>query len=124
MHTSTARRVSQLAVLLTAGLPALAGMLIFRSQPVLLAAIQGEPGQLGALTHAFYNMPGVMLLVLLVIGFGLAIGSFLQLRETDDASRLATQLVLLCASALISVLYACLFVLALALPLYARLTAF
>ncbi len=124
MHTSTARRVSQLAVLLTAGLPALAGMLIFRSQPVLLAAIQGEPGQLGALTHVFYNMPGVMLLVLLAIGFGLAVASFLQLREIDDASRLATQLVLLCASALVSVLYACLFVLALALPLYARLTAF
>lgn len=124
MQASTARRISQLAVLLTAGLPALAGMLIFRSQPVLLAAIQGEPGQLGVLTHAFYNMPGIMLIVLLVLGLGLALASFWQLREADDATRLATQLVLLCASALISVLYACLFVLALALPLYARLTAF
>lgn len=122
MDPVSSRRISQLAVLLTAGLPAIAGMLIFRSQPVLVAGIQGEPGQLGILTNLFYNHPAAALLALLAVGFGLAIASFLQLRQADEAGRLATQLVLLCASSLVSVLYASLFVLALALPLYARLT--
>lgn len=122
MDPVSSRRISQLAVLLTAGLPAIAGMLIFRSQPVLVAGIQGEPGRLGFLTNLFYNHPAAALLALLALGFGLAIASFLQLRQADEAGRLATQLVLLCASALVSVLYASLFVLALALPLYARLT--
>ncbi len=118
-----ARRISQLAVLMTAGLPALAGMLIFRSQPILIAAIQGEPGRLGFLTDLFYNHAGAALIALLAIGGGLATASFLQLRKPDDADRLATQLALLCGSALLSVAYATLFVLAAALPLYARLTA-
>lgn len=122
MDPVSSRRISQLAVLLTAGLPAIAGMLIFRSQPVLVAGIQGEPGQLGILTSLFYNHPAAALLALLAVGFGLAIASFLQLRQADESGRLATQLVLLCASSLVSVLYASLFVLALALPLYARLT--
>lgn len=123
MDTVNARRISQLAVLMTAGLPALAGMLIFRSQPILIAAIQGEPGRLGFLTDLFYNHAGAALIALLAIGGGLATASFLQLRKPDDADRLATQLALLCGSALLSVAYATLFVLAAALPLYARLTA-
>ncbi len=123
MDTANARRISQLAVLMTAGLPALAGMLIFRAQPILVAAIQGEPGKLGALTDLFYNHAGASLLALLVAGCALAAASFLQLRKDDDAERLATQLALLCGSALLSVAYAALFVMAAALPLYARLTA-
>lgn len=123
MDTVNARRISQLAVLMTAGLPALAGMLIFRSQPILIAAIQGEPGRLGFLTDLFYNHAGAALVALLAIGGGLATASFLQLRKPDDTDRLATQLALLCGSALLSVAYATLFVLAAALPLYARLTA-
>ena len=123
MDTSNARRISQLAVLMTAGLPALAGMLIFRAQPILVAAIQGEPGRLGFLTDLFYNHAGAALLALLAAGCGLALASFLQLRKSDDAERLATQLALLCAASLLAVAYAALFVLAAALPLYARLTA-
>lgn len=122
MDTANARRISQLAVLMTAGLPALAGMLIFRAQPILVAAIQGEPGRLGFLTNLFYNHAGASLLALLATGCGLATASFLQLRKADDAERLATQLALLCAAALLAVAYAALFVLAAALPLYARLT--
>lgn len=123
MDSANARRISQLAVLMTAGLPALAGMLIFRAQPILVAGIQGEPGRLGFLTDLFYNHAGVSLLTLLAAGCGLATASFLQLRKTDDAERLATQLALLCGAALLAVAYAALFVLAAALPLYARLTA-
>jgi hypothetical protein len=123
MDSANARRISQLAVLMTAGLPALAGMLIFRAQPILVAAIQGEPGRLGFLTDLFYNHAGAALLGLLAVGCGLAAASFLQLRKDDDADRLATQLALLCGSALVSVAYASLFVMAAALPLYARLTA-
>jgi hypothetical protein len=123
MDTANARRISQLAVLMTAGLPALAGMLIFRSQPILVAAIQGEPGKLGLLTDLFYNHAGACLIALLAAGVVLAGLSFAQLRKEDDADRLATQLALLCAAALLGVLHATLFVLAAALPLYARLTA-
>lgn len=123
MDSANARRISLLAVVMTAGLPALAGMLIFRSQPILLAAIQGEPGRLGLLTDIFYNHAGASLLTLLAAGAALAAGSFAQLRKADDAERLATQLALLCAAGLLAVTYAALFVLAAALPLYARLTA-
>lgn len=123
MDSANARRISLLAVVMTAGLPALAGMLIFRAQPILIAAIQGEPGRLGTLTDLFYNHAGAVLLVLLAAGAALAGASFAQLRKADDAERLATQLALLCGAALLSVAYATLFVLAAALPLYARLTA-
>jgi hypothetical protein len=48
--------------------------------------------------------------------------SFLQLRRGDAVTRLANQLGLLATSGLMSVLFVSLFVLAAALPLYARLT--
>lgn len=120
-HTHV-RKVSLLACVLTAGLPALAGMLVFRAQPILVAAIQGDPRELGWLTHLFFNHPGRALLGLLGAGLALFLASFLQLRGRDDVTRLANQLGILAASALLSVLFAGLFALAAALPLYARLT--
>ena len=122
MDPSTVRNVSLLACALTAGLPALAGMLVFRAQPILVAAIQGDPRELGWLTNLFFNHAGAALLGLLAAGFALAAASFLQLRKADPTERLANQLGLLCASGLLSVLFAGLFTLAAALPLYARLT--
>jgi len=122
MDQANVRRVSLLACALTAGLPALAGMLVFRAQPILVAAIQGDPKELGWLTNLFFNHPGGALLGLLAVGLLLFAGSFLQLRRADDVARLANQLALLAASALVSVLFAALFALAAALPLYARLT--
>lgn len=120
-HTHV-RKVSLLACVLTAGLPALAGMLVFRAQPILVAAIQGDPRELGWLTRLFFNHPGRALLALLGAGLVLFLASFVQLRGRDDVTRLANQLGLLAASALLSVLFAGLFALAAALPLYARLT--
>lgn len=123
MDHQNARRVSLLACAMTAGLPALAGMMVFRAQPILVAAIQGDPRELGWLTNLFFNHAGSALLGMLAAGFALFVASFLQLRRGDDVARLGNQLGLLCASALLSVLFAGLFTLAAALPLYARLTA-
>ena len=88
MDTSNARRISQLAVLMTAGLPALAGMLIFRAQPILVAAIQGESGRLGLLTDLFYNHAGAALLALLGLVLLLvpAVGEF-WVHESSESSR-------------------------------------
>lgn len=122
MDPSHARSVSLLACAMTAGLPALAGMLVFRAQPILVAAIQGDPRDLGWLTGLFFNHPGAALIGLLATGLALFAASFLQLRKADAAERLANQVGLLSASALVSVLFAGLFTLAAALPLYARLT--
>jgi len=122
MDQANVRRVSLLACALTAGLPALAGMLVFRAQPILVAAIQGDPRDLGWLTQVFFNHPRAALLGLLATGLLLFVGSFLQLRRSDDVARLANQIALLAASALVSVLFAALFALAAALPLYARLS--
>ena len=123
MDHPNARRVSLLTCAMTAGLPALAGMMVFRAQPILVAAIQGDPRELGWLTSLYFNHAGSALLGMLATGFALFVASFLQLRKGDDVTRLANQLGLLCASALVSVLFAGLFTLAAALPLYARLTA-
>lgn len=122
MDERNARRVSLLACLMTAGLPAIAGMLVFRSQPILIAAIQGDPRDLGWLTKIFFNYPGVALIVLLTAGVILFFASFLQLRRGEAVTRLANQLGLLATSGLMSVLFVGLFILAAALPLYARLT--
>jgi hypothetical protein len=122
MDRENVRWISLLACGMTAGLPALAGMLVFRAQPILVAAIQGDPKELGWLTDLFFNHAGAALLALLAAGFALFVASFLQLRKGSDVERLANQLGLLCASALLSVLFAALFTLAAALPLYARLT--
>jgi HAMP domain-containing protein len=64
----------------------------------------------------------VALIVLLTAGVILFFASFLQLRRGEAVTRLANQLGLLATSGLMSVLFVGLFVLAAALPLYARLT--
>ena len=120
MDHAASRRLSLLACALV---PAVAGMLAFRSQPVLVAAIQGEPGRLPWLTNFYFNHFAATLLILLALAAGLALLAFAELRRNDPAERLGGLLVLTCASALTSVLYLGLFVLAVALPLYARLTA-
>ncbi|MFZ9201184.1 MAG: hypothetical protein ACO23N_02005 [Opitutales bacterium] len=123
MESDTSRRLSLLACLLVPGMPAVAGVIAFRSQPILVAGIQGEPGRLPALTSFFFNHFSWSLILLLAVTVALALLAIGQLRRTDPAERLGGLLTLVCASALTSVLYLGLFVLAVALPLYANLTA-
>lgn len=123
MESENGRRLSLLACLLVPGMPAAAGMIAFRSQPILVAGIQGEPGRLPALTNFFFNHFALSLVVLLAIGVTLGLLAIGQLKRTDNTERLGGLLTLVCASALTSVLYLGLFVLAVALPLYASLTA-
>ena len=116
------RIISALAVFLTAGLPAAAGAIAFRSQPVLVATIIGEPGQLPGLTGLFFNHFSGALIGLLVIGLGVTSYAVLaRLREQDDVVRMSKLLAATCFSALISVAFLALFVLAAALPAYAKL---
>ena len=123
MESEHGRRLSLLACLLVPGMPAVAGMIAFRSQPILIAGIQGEPGHLPALTSFFFNHFALSLVLLLAVAVTLALLAIGQLRRADSAERLGGLLTLVCASALTSVLYLGLFVLAVALPLYASLTA-
>lgn len=123
MDPVASRRLSLLACVLVPGLPAVAGMLAFRSQPILVAAIQGEPGRLPFLTNFFFNHFTAALLLLLAIAAGLGLLALAQLRRAEPAERLGGLLVMTCASALTSVLFLGLFVLSVALPLYAKLTA-
>lgn len=122
MDPAASRRLSLLACALIPGIPAAAGMIAFRSQPILVAAIQGDPGRLPMLTNFFFNHFAASLLLLLAVAFGLAMLALAELRRGEPAERLGGLLVLTCASALTSVLYLGLFVLSVALPLYARLT--
>jgi len=122
MEPSVGRRLSLLACVLVPGMPAAAGMIAFRSQPILVAAIQGDPGHLPLLTNFFFNHFAASLLLLLAVAFGLALLALAELRREDAAERLGGLLALTCASALASVLYLGLFVLSVAIPLYARLT--
>ncbi len=116
------RIISALAVFLTAGLPAAAGAIAFRSQPVLVATIIGEPGQLPGLTGLFFNHFSGALIGLLVIGLGVTSYAVLaRVREQDDVVRMTKLLAATCFSALISVAFLALFVLAAALPAYAKL---
>ena len=116
------RIISALAVFLTAGLPAAAGAIAFRAQPVLVASITGEPGQLPALTGLFFNHFTGALLGLLVAGLGVtSYAARTHLRETDDVMRMTKLLAATCCAALVSVAFLALFVLAAALPAYAKL---
>lgn len=123
MDSAAGRRISLLACLLVPAMPAVAGMLAFRSQPILIAAIQGEPGHLPWLTSLFFNHFAAALILLLVVALALALLALAQLRRPDPSERLGGLLVMTCASALASVLFLGLFVLSVALPLYAKLTA-
>lgn len=122
MDPRTGRRLSLLACLLVPAMPAVAGMLAFRSQPILVAAIQGEPGHLPFLTNFFFNHFAASLLLLLAAAFVLALLALAELRRPDPAERLGGLLALTCGASLLSVLYLGLFVLSVAQPLYARLT--
>jgi hypothetical protein len=116
------RIISALAVFLTAGLPAAAGAIAFRSQPVLVATIVGEPGQLPGITGLFFNHFSGALIGLLVITLGVTFyAARARLREEDDVVRMTKLLAATCFSALISVAFLALFVLASALPAYAKL---
>lgn len=122
MDSATGRRLSLIACLLVPGMPAAAGMIAFRAQPILVAAIQGDPGHLPFLTNLFFNHFQAALLVLLAAASALALLALAELRRAEPTERLGGLLALTCASALTSVLYLGLFVLSVALPLYARLT--
>jgi hypothetical protein len=116
------RIISALAVFLTAGLPAAAGAIAFRSQPVLVATIVGEPGQLPGITGLFFNHFSGALIGLLVIGLGVTFyAARARMREEDDVVRMTKLLAATCFSALVSVAFLALFVLASALPAYAKL---
>jgi hypothetical protein len=115
--------VSALAVFLTAALPAAAGAIAFRSQPVLVATISGEAGALPGLTGLYFNHFGAALATLLVIGLavtGYAARAHLR-KDEDPVVRMAKLLVATCFSALVSVVFLGLLVLATALPVYAKL---
>lgn len=122
MNPRELKIVSALAVFLTAALPAAAGTIAFRAQPVLTAAITGEPGGLPALTSAYFNHFTGALGVLFVLALGGTWVAIRGYRQTEDTTRLATLLATTCFSALVSVCFLALLVLATALPLYAKLT--
>jgi hypothetical protein len=116
------RIISALAVFLTAGLPAAAGAIAFRAQPVLVASIIGEPGLLPGITSLFFNHFTGALLGLLAVGLGVTLyAARAHLRETDDVVRMTKLLAATCFAALVSVAFLALFVLAAALPAYAKL---
>ena len=115
--------VSALAVFLTATLPAAAGAIAFRSQPILVATISGEAGALPGLTGLYFNHFGAVLVTLLVIGLAVtayAVRAHLR-KDEDPVVRIAKLLVATCFSALVSVVFLGLLVLATALPVYAKL---
>lgn len=125
MNPRELKIVSALAVFLTAALPAAVGAIAFRAQPALVAAISGEPGGLPPLTSLYFNyFKGTLvgLFFLALVATWIAISSYRN-PKIDDATRMAALLTTTCFSALVSVVFLALLILATALPLYARLTA-
>lgn len=125
MNPRELKIVSALAVFLTAGLPAVAGMIAFRAQPVLAGGLIGEPGGLPPLTGFYFNHFKEALVLLFLCGVGatwIALRSHRE-QKSDDTSRMARLLATTCFSALVSVLFLGLLILATVLPLYTRLTA-
>jgi hypothetical protein len=118
------RNISALAVFLCAALPAAAGAVAFRAQPVLAALLASEARSFPALTGLFFNHFTATLVGLLVAGLALtAYAARLHRREDEEpAARMAKLLATTCGAALVSLLYLALFLLATALPVYARLT--
>lgn len=117
------RIVSALAVFLSAALPAAAGAIAFRSQPILAATLHGEAGALPGLTGFYFNHFTAALVTLLVVGLAVtayAVRAHLS-SEEEPAVRMAKLLVATCFSALVSVVFLGLLVLATALPAYAKL---
>ena len=124
MNPREQKLASALAVFLTAALPAAAGAIAFRAQPVLHTLIASEPGAISATTSFFFNHFTAALVTLFVLGLlttGLAYRAFRR-RETAAAESLTQLLVTVSLAALLSVAFLALFILAAALPLYSRLT--
>jgi hypothetical protein len=117
------RIISALAVFLSAALPAAAGAIAFRAQPVLAATLQGEPGALPGLTNLYFNHFTGVLLALLVVALGITAYAARAHWSSDEEPvvRMAKLLVATCFSALFSVVFLGLLVLATALPVYAKL---
>lgn len=117
------RIISALAVFLCAALPAATGAIAFRAQPVLAAMLASEGSALPPLTAFFYNQFTGALLGLLVLGSGAtAYAALAHLRGGEEAAtQLGKLLVATCFSALVSVLFLALLVLATSLPVYAKL---
>lgn len=117
------RVVSALAVFLSAALPAAAGAIAFRSQPILAATLHDQAGALPGLTSLYFNHFSGVLIALLVFGLGVtAYAARAHLRADEEpVVRMAKLLVATCFSALGSVVFLGLLVLATALPVYAKL---
>jgi hypothetical protein len=115
--------VSALAVFLSAALPAAAGAIAFRAQPILAAMLQNGTGTLPGLTDLYFNHFTSALLVLLVVSLGITAyaGRAHLRRDEEPVVRMAKLLVATCFSALASVIFLGLLVLATAMPVYAKL---
>ncbi|GDY17079.1 hypothetical protein LBMAG55_04020 [Verrucomicrobiota bacterium] len=115
---------SALAVFLTAALPAAAGAIAFRAQPVLLTLIASEPSAISAVTNFFFNHFSGALLTLFALGSLTTVLAFraFRLPEEEALRRMTQLLVTVCLSALLSVGFLALMILATALPLYSRFT--
>lgn len=124
MQPREIQAVSALAVFLTAALPAAAGAVAFRAQPVLVAAVTGEPGRLPPLTSLYFNHFTAVLTVHALLA-ALATWFAVRAHRSQEAAelRLGTLLATTCFSAVTSVAFLALLVLATALPLYASLSA-
>ena len=115
--------VSALAVFLSAALPAAAGAIAFRAQPILAATLHGEAGALPGLTGFYFNhFTGALGLLLAAALAITAYAARAHLRgDEEPVVRMAKLLVATCFSALVSVVFLGLLVLATALPAYAKL---
>ena len=115
--------VSALAVFLSAALPAAAGAIAFRAQPILAAMLQNGSGTLPGLTDLYFNHFTSALLVLLVVSLGITAyaGRAHLRRDEEPVVRMAKLLVATCFSALACVNFLGLLVLATAMPVYAKL---
>lgn len=124
MQPREIQAVSALAVFLTAALPAASGAVAFRAQPVLVAAVTGEPGRLPPLTGLYFNHFTSVLIVHALLAAAATWFAIRAHRGTESPElRLGTLLATTCFSAVLSVAFLTLLVLATALPLYAILTA-
>ncbi len=124
MNPREQKIVAALAVFLTAAFPTAVGAVTFRAQPVFVALIKGEPGALPIVTGLFFNHFTGMLVGLLALGAiatWIAIQAFRQ-KETEGETKLATLLVAVALSALVSVGFLTLFIFSTALPVYAKFT--
>ncbi len=115
--------ISALAVFLTASLPAAAGAIAFRTQPILAATLTGEPGKLPGLTGLFFNNFKAALLLLMFLG---AAATIVAIRthfnkEAEVPTKMATLVVTTCFSSLLSVIFLALLILATVMPVYAKL---